>query len=341
MTSGPRIGVTFDLRSDYLAKGYGEEETAEFDSELTIAAICEALGALGFVPERIGSVLPLAQNLAAGRRWDCVFNFCEGLKGVAREAQVPALLESYDIPYVFSDPLTLALALDKGMAKRVIRDCGIPTAPFAVIETPDDIEGVDLPFPLFLKPVAEGSGKGIGVHSKVAAKHDLQRVALALLHRFGQPVLAETYLSGREFTVGITGTDKDANVLGVMEVLWTDGAAPHGYGYDNKEHFEDRMDYRLADDAEAHEAASVAVAAWRALRCRDGGRIDIRSDARARPHFMEVNPLAGLNPERSDLVFIARFKGLAYLDLIRLIMDAFLRRHPELRPKGGALGAHG
>lgn len=328
----PRIGVTFDLRSDYLAKGYGEEETAEFDSEVTIAAICESLGALAFIPERIGSVLSLASKLANGERWDCVFNFCEGLKGVAREAQVPALLEAYDIPYVFSDPLTLALALDKAMAKRVVRDCGVPTAPFAVIESIDDLERVDLSFPIFLKPVAEGSGKGIGGHSKVDSKHDLQQVASDLLCRFGQPVLAETYLSGREFTVGITGTGDDANVLGVMEVLWTDGAAPHGYGYDNKEHFEDRMNYRLADDAEAGEAAAVALAAWRSLRCRDGGRIDVRSDASGRPHFIEVNPLAGLNPERSDLVFIARFKGLSYLDLIRLIMAAFLRRHPSLVP---------
>jgi D-alanine-D-alanine ligase len=328
------IGVTFDLRSDYLARGLSEEETAEFDSEVTIAAICDALGALGFVPEKIGGVLTLAQKLGRGERWDVVFNFCEGLKGAGREAQVPALLEAYDIPYVFSDPLTLSLALDKSMAKRVVRDCGVPTAPFAVIEKPEDAENLDLPFPLFLKPIAEGSGKGIGAHSKVSDETNLHRVAADLLRRFRQPVLAETYLPGREFTVGITGTGGDAYVLGVMEVLWTDRAAPHGYGYDNKEHYEGRMDYRLADDEEAREAAQVALKAWRALRCRDGGRIDIRSDANAHPNFIEVNPLAGLNPERSDLVFIARFKGLTYLDLMRLIMDSFLRRCPDLAAPG-------
>ena len=116
-----RIGVTYDLRADYLAQGFGEEETAEFDSEVTIAAICGALEALGHEPIRIGSVQRLAERLVAGERWDAVFNICEGLKGVSREAQVPALLEAYDIPYVFSDPLTLSLALDKGMAKRVVR----------------------------------------------------------------------------------------------------------------------------------------------------------------------------------------------------------------------------
>src|SRR5581483_5078997 len=127
-----RIGVTYDLRSDYLAMGYGEEETAEFDSEITINAICDALTGLGWRVERIGNVRRLVEALGAGKRWDAVFNFCEGLKGVSREAQVPALLEAFDIPYVFSDPLTLALTLDKAMTKRVVRDAGVPTADFAV-----------------------------------------------------------------------------------------------------------------------------------------------------------------------------------------------------------------
>lgn len=325
-----RVGVTYDLRADYLALGFGEEETAEFDSEITIAGICSALASLGYEPDRIGGVRLLAKRLVAGERWDCVFNFCEGLKGVAREAQVPALLDAYDVPYVFSDPLTLSLALDKAMAKRVVRDCGVPTAPFAVIEQIGDVHRVELPFPLFVKPVAEGSGKGIGVQSRVNSRDELESVVRDLLQRFRQPVLVEAWLPGREFTVGITGTGNDADVLGVMEVLWTENAAAHGYGYQNKEHFEGRMDYRLVDDSEAEEAGRVALAAWRSLRCRDGGRVDIRSDKGGCPYFIEVNPLAGLNPERSDLVFIARFKGLAYVDLIARIMEAFQRRHPEL-----------
>jgi D-alanine-D-alanine ligase len=330
-----RIGVTYDLRADYRALGFSEEETAEFDSELTIAAICEALAALGHIPERIGGVRPLVERLAAGDRWDCVFNFCEGLKGVAREAQVPSLLEAYDVPYVFSDPLTLCLALDKGMAKRVLRDCGVPTAPFAVIENPEEISAIKIPFPLFLKPIAEGSGKGIGECSKVTTRRELQTVATNLLRRFDQPVLAEQYLPGREFTVGITGTGAGAEALGVMEVLWTADAAPHGYGYENKEHYVGRMEYRLVDDAESREAERVALAAWRMLRCRDGGRIDLRSAEDGQPHFIEVNPLAGLNPERSDLVFIARFKGIEYRELIGRIMESFSRRHPGLGQQRG------
>lgn len=325
-----RIGVTYDLRADYLAQGWGEEETAEFDSEVTIAGICQALAELGFVPVRIGNIHQLIARLAAGERFDGIFNFCEGLSGVAREAQVPALLDAYNIPYVFSDALTLALALDKGMAKRVVRDAGVATPDFAVIETEWDLGSIQLPYPLFAKPVAEGSGKGVGVTSRVTDHSELASTVRDLIVRFRQPVLVETFLPGREFTVGITGTGAEAQSLGVMEVIFTENAHQHGYGYENKEHFEDKMLYRLVDDPEAQAASDVALAAWRVLRCRDGGRVDIRSDAEGRPHFLEVNPLAGLNPERSDLVYLTRFAGISYRDLIGRIMDSFLTRHPEV-----------
>jgi len=326
-----RFGVTYDLRADYLAQGFGEEETAEFDSEITIAAISGALEALGHEPIRIGSVRRLAERLVAGERWDGVFNICEGLKGVSREAQVPALLEAYDVPYVFSDPLTLSLALDKGMAKRVVRSAGVPTPDFAVIENPYDLDYLDFSFPLFIKPVAEGSGKGVSAKSRVNDFAALWGQTKTLLARYSQPVLVETFLPGREFTVGITGTGREASALGVMEVVWTDKASPHGYGYENKEHFEEKMIYRLAEDRAAEEAADVALAAWRALRCRDGGRVDIRFGDDGKAYFLEVNPLAGLNPDRSDLVFITRFQGLSYRDLIGRIVESFLRRHPDLR----------
>jgi D-alanine-D-alanine ligase len=332
-----RIGVTYDLRADYLAMGYSPEETAEFDSEITIAAICEALDGLGHEPVRIGSVRKLTERLVAGERWNAVFNFCEGLNGVAREAQVPALLEAYDIPYVFSDPLTLALALDKSMAKRVARDAGVPTADFAVVERIEDVAKIALPFPLFLKPVAEGSGKGVNDRSKVADAAALRAVAADLLARFRQPVLVEIFLPGREFTVGIIGTGEDAAVLGVSEIVPKEKFVGAGYGFENKETgWEEKVDIRPARGPEADAAGKVALGAWRALRCRDGGRIDIRCDANGAPHFMEVNPLAGLRPKHSDLCLIADDAGLSYQDLIGLIMAAFFKRHPELKARGRA-----
>ena len=326
-----RIGVTYDLRSDYLAMGYGEEETAEFDAKETIAGLCDALRGLGYVPDRIGNVKALVQRLAAGERWPCVFNYCEGLKGLAREAQAPAILEVYDIPYVFSDPLTMALTLDKAMCKRVVRDCGIATADFAVIERLEDVGKIDLPYPLFLKPVAEGSGKGIGTNNRVLDAKALKASAADLLARFTQPVLVETYLSGREFTVGITGTGDDAEVLGVSEIVPLDGYHGDGYGLVNKEDWHGRLDIVGAPPDDAKAAGAVALAAWRALRCLDGGRIDIRYDGNGRPHFIEVNPLAGLRPDYSDMCFIATREGVSYQELIGKIMTSFRKRTPALK----------
>jgi D-alanine-D-alanine ligase len=260
-----------------------------------------------------------------------VFNFCEGLRGVSREAQVPALLEAYDIPYVFSDALTLALTLDKGMAKRVVRDAGVPTVDFRLIEKLADVKKVDLAFPLFLKPVQEGSGKGVGADSKVENARDLRRVAQNLLAKFQQPVLVEEFLPGREFTVAIVGTGEDAAVLGISEIVPVGNWVGDGYGYENKEYWQDKVQIVEADPENGRAAGEVALAAWRALRCRDGGRIDIRCDAQGKPHFIEVNPLAGLRPEYSDMCLIAERKGLSHADLIGKIMGAFFKRHPELK----------
>jgi len=325
-----RIGVTYDLRADYLALGMSEEDTAEFDAEVTIASICRALSGLGHLPVRIGNLAALNEKLAQGERWDAVFNICEGLNGFAREAQVPCLLEAYGIPFVFSDALTLAVSLDKAWTKRILRDAGIPTAPFAVVASESDLASIDLPYPLFVKPVAEGSGKGVDARSRVSNAGELKRVVTRLLTRFKQPVLVETFLPGREFTVGIVGTGNEARVLGVIEILPTDKAAGVHYGFENKERCDENIIYRLVDDEQAIAAGEVALSAWRVLRCRDGGRIDVRNDVGARPNFVEVNPLAGLNPEHSDLCFLAGFKGYSYQQLIEIILDSFFIRNPAL-----------
>jgi D-alanine-D-alanine ligase len=140
----------------------------------------------------------------------------------------------------------------------------------------------------------------------------------------------EAFLPGREFTVGITGTGHEARVLGVIEIAPTNKAAGRHYGYENKERCDENIVYRLVEDDEAIAAGEVALAAWRVLRCRDGGRIDVRNDAQAHPQFVEVNPLAGLNPEHSDLCFLAGFRGYSYQQLIEMILDSFLRRNPAL-----------
>ena len=321
-----KIGMTYDLRDDYLAEGYGEEETAEFDRPETIDAIEKALEDLGFETDRIGHVRSLARRLVQGDRWDMVFNIAEGLRGFGREAQVPAILEAFDIPYTFSDVLVLSLTLHKGVTKRVIRDLGIPTPDFAVIETEDQIAGIRLPFPLFAKPVAEGTGKGITAASKIETREDLERACMSLLTAFRQPVLVETFLPGREFTVGIIGTGTEAFATEVMEVILKPQAEREVYSYFNKENFEALVEYRLVDDSEAGQAGKTALAAWRGLGCRDAGRMDLRSDAAGRPNFMEVNPLAGLHPRHSDLPIIFGLMGKTFSQLIDLIMRSALKR---------------
>lgn len=325
-----KIGITYDLRQDYLKAGFGEEETAEFDRLDTIEAIDQTLRQLGYTTDRIGNVRNLIERLVASDRWDMVFNIAEGLRGFGREAQVPAVLDAYAVPYTFSDPLVLSLTLHKGMTKRVIRDMGVPTPDFFVVETESDVDMVDLPFPLFAKPVAEGTGKGISAASKIVNKDELASVCMNLLEMYGQPVLVETFLPGREFTVGIIGTGKSAMAIGVIEILLQEEAEADAYSYYNKAKYADLVEYRLVNDVEAQRAKEVALAAWRGLGCRDGGRIDLRADAAGMPNFIEVNPLAGLNPEHSDLCIIARKLGMTYKSLIRAIMSSAHERYPSI-----------
>jgi D-alanine-D-alanine ligase len=321
-----KIGITYDLREDYIAQGFSEEETAEFDSPETIAAIDQTLLGLGFEAQRIGNIRILAGRLVAGDRWDIVFNIAEGLSGFGREAQIPALLDAWNIPYVFSDPLVLALTLHKAMAKRIIRDFGIPTPDFAVVETVAAAEAVNLGFPLFAKPVAEGTGKGVTGASRIGDKTQLIEVCSQLLDNFHQPVLVETFLPGREFTVGIIGTGAEAHVPGVIEVHFTEKAQQDVYSYQNKEQWKGRIEYRLAADETAQRAAETALATWRALGCRDAGRVDLRADANGIPSFIEVNPLAGLRPGHSDLPILCELAGISYKDLIDGIMQSAMKR---------------
>jgi len=321
-----KIGITYDLREDYLIEGYSEEETAEFDRAETIEAIDQTLKELGYRTDRIGHLKSLTRRLAAGDRWDLVFNIAEGLRGFGREAQIPALLDAYDIPYTFSDPLVLALTLHKGMTKHVIRDMGIPTPDFAIIEKEDQITGICLSYPLFAKPVAEGTGKGITAASKINTEKELVDVCRMLLTVFKQPVLVESFLPGREFTVGIIGTGKDAIATDTMEVCLKAQAEPDVYSYINKENCEELVEYRLVYDEEAQQVRETALSAWRGLGCRDAGRMDLRSDRSGRPNFMEVNPLAGLHPQHSDLPIIFSLMGRTFHQLIDMIMHSALKR---------------
>lgn len=320
------IGITYDLREEYLSMGFSEEETAEFDRVDTIEGIEAAIRHWGHETERIGHLRNLVTRLAEGSRWDLVFNIAEGMYGLSREAQVPALLEAYRIPFTFSDARVLILGLHKANTKQLLRDAGLATPAFHLVEQESDIPRVALAFPLFAKPVAEGTGKGIHPHSKIQTPDQLDAVCRELLRTFRQPVLVETFLPGREVTVGIAGTGPDARVLGVMEVLLRSTAESDVYSFTNKAQYEGRVDYALVEGPLAEEAGALALAAYRTLGCRDAGRIDLRADADGRMSVIELNPLAGLNPVHSDLPILCRLRGISFDDLIGQILASAIRR---------------
>lgn len=320
------VGFTYDLKDDYLAMGLTPEEAAEFDVQETIDAIFTTLQRRGYRVEKIGGARSLIRRLEQGCRWDLVFNICEGVKGIGREAQVPAILDVYNIPYVFSDVLVLSLTLHKGMTKSIIRDRGIPTAPFLVAKSLMDLNDHNLQYPLFVKPVAEGTGKGIGPDSRVFNSRQLRKAVKDRIKQFDQGVLIEEFLPGREFTAGIVGTGKDAKIIGVMEVIYRAHESTGIYSYENKANYEHFIDYSIPEKEVYDACSKVALASWNALDCRDGGRIDLRMDAMGVPNFIEVNPLAGLNPLHSDLPILARKKGISYSRLLGMIMNAATER---------------
>jgi len=327
-----RVALVYDLRDDYRALGFSEEAVAEFDSVETIDALANALQALGCEPVRVGRGQALAARLVEGERYDLVFSIAEGVKGRSREAQIPALCELFDQPYLFSDPLTLAASLDKAVAKRLVRDSGVPTPDFVVAQTSAFELGDWDAFPAFVKPLAEGTGKGCEAASLVHTVGELHGAATRVIERYRQPALVEYFLSGREFTVGIVGNGTDARVLGVCEIQLKTQADVHVYSLHNKELCEDLVTYLRADDAEAWLAGSRALDAYRALECRDAARLDFRSDANGEPHFLEANPIAGLHPSHSDLPILAAQNGIEFVALIGVILDAGLARYGLARP---------
>lgn len=330
-----KIGFTYDCLEDYLNQGFDAKDCAEFDSLETIDAIADTLRVLGHEVIKIGNVKQLINCIAKGDRWDIVFNIAEGIKGNSREAQVPTILEIYDIPYVFSDSVIMAVALNKGLTKHLVRDYGVPTANFAIVEDLKSLSKVSqkLKFPLFVKPNLEGSSKGIDGNAIVYSLKELQDVCESLFNSYHQSIIIEEFLSGREFTVGIIGTGGDAKVLGVMEIEFRQEDKDLCYSRNVKANYKEHVTYALAEDNEARLAAEYALKIWQMLGCRDAGRIDFRSNSQSIPYFLEINPLAGLMIHDSDLPILSRKVGVEYKELIAKILSSAFYRYPALAKK--------
>ena len=318
-----KVGLTFDLRSWYIDRGYSMDETAEFDKQETVDALENSLKEMGYETEPVGNAFQLIEALADGKRWDMVFNIAEGLYGDGRESVVPAILDQYKIPYVFSGPVIMGLSLNKHLAKLVVSAAGVPVSPGHLVTSPAEADKTGLTYPLFVKPVSEGTGKGITERSLVKNAAELRVIVEWILKEFRQPALVEEYLPGREFTVGIVGSGDEAIAIGGMEVICADNLP---YSVEVKENYQNYCKYAPLDENIADECKTVAVRAWKALEAVDAGRVDLKADRNGRICFIEANPLAGLNPVHSDLPILARMYGIEYQKLMEMIMDSAIRR---------------
>jgi D-alanine-D-alanine ligase len=311
----------------------------EYDSQETVERIASALGAAGHDPVKLGGGRKFLEQALAGSRpprtIDLVFNIAEGRNSRCREAHVPAACEMLGIPYTHSDPLTLALSLDKPLANRVAASFGIPTAPHVCVEHLADLDSLLLPpFPLIAKPACEGSSMGIRRNSRCENRDELQACVASLLAHYTGPVMVERFLTGIEATVGIVGTGAEARVLGVMEIAPCKTTTDRFiYSLEVKRDYLREVEYHVPPrlPAAVNDAiARTGLRAYRAIGCRDVGRVDVRLDAEGVPCFIEVNPLPGLNPVSSDLPILAGRLGISYETLIATIVENAIARQPAV-----------
>jgi D-alanine-D-alanine ligase len=274
---------------------------------------------------------------------DIVFNIAEGFKGRNRESQVPAVLELLDIPYTGSDPATLSIALDKVLAKRIVRQAGIHTPNFQTMLTGKERLSKELgSFPLIVKPVAEGSSKGVVSKSVCHNEAELREVVRELVGKYRQPALVEEYIRGREFTVGLLG-ERRPKVLPPMEIVFLDQEDKTPiYSFQHKLDASELVRYDAPaklEPAQLEKVRAAARSAFMVLGCRDVARIDFRMDEKGRVYFIECNPLPGLTPGWSDLVLIAQAAGMDYRSLIGEILSGAIRRYKEKESRRGAEGS--
>lgn len=324
--AGLRMALCWDAKEPLKAAGHPRDQIGLLSSSKTMAMIHSGLIELVDSIEMIPSGVELGRLLATGHRWTLVFNYASGVAGRSRTALVPGICELFRQPYTFSDPLTSAVCRDKGMAKRLVRDAGVPTAPFEVAEKADASIATTLDAPWFVKPIAEGNSTGVTVQSVVDHCDDLVATIGEYIKRFRQPVLVEEYLPGREFTVGIVGTGERSEILGVMEVDYSYGVETAAYSEINKRRRKEQLQFFLVEDSVARRVGELALLAYRLLGCRDAARIDFRLDRDGRPCFLEANCLPGLRPVDSDLPKLAKLSGCSYSRLLERILESALER---------------
>ena len=330
-----RVGLTYNLKRG-VKEGLPSDWDAEWDSEETIDAVRSALSAQH-------DVVPLeadeniVENLK-GSKPDIVFNIAEGSNGPNRESHVPAMLEMLGIPYTGSDPMTLSLCLDKGRAKEILSFYKVSNPRFQVVSSISERIKLKI-FPLIVKPLHEGSSKGVKNDALVFSPSELKKKVEEIIVQYHQPALIEEYLNGREFTVAVMGNNGDTKVLPIVEIKFDNLPKVINpiYSYEAKWIWDNSknpldifqcpadIDGELRDNIE-----ETALKAYKSLRCRDWCRIDIRLDSDNEPNILELNPLPGVLPKPEDnscFPKAARTAGMSYNEMILSILNIARKRY--------------
>jgi len=323
------VGLTYDLKSDYKFKaGDPPDANAEFDHPSTIDVIAEAIESQGYKVKKIGNVLSLLEKID-NLNVDIVFNISEGLSGRNRESQVPILLEMAQIPFVGADALTLALTLDKVMAKKVFIADKIPTPKFFEVKNPESLSNTDhLKFPLIVKPRFEGSSKGLSENSRVENIDELKKQAEYIIKSYNQPALVEEFISGQEFTVALTGNE-EPQALPVVQIKIDGKLKLNDKFYTFARITSDRLEYicpAKINQELKDKISELAVKTYKAVECCDFGRVDFRVDAQGNVYVLEINPLPSLSTE-DVFPLVAKEIGLTYNEIIGKILKTALERY--------------
>lgn len=330
-----RVGLIYNLKKGYV-EGLPPDWDAEWDTEETVDAVRSALLTHHEVTkiEADENTVEILKNL----RPDIVFNIAEGKDGSNRESYIPAVLEMLGIPYTGSDPMTLSLCLDKGRAKEILSFYKISTPRFQVISSITERIKVKN-FPLIVKPLYEGSSKGIRNEALVFTTADLKKRVEEVITQYCQPAIIEEYLNGREFTAALMGNDGDTKVLPVVEIKFD--SLPKDinpiYSYEAKWIW-DKADNPLEifqcptdiDDKLKERIEEIALKAYKILRCRDWCRIDVRLASDGSPYILELNPLPGILPKAEDnscFPKAARTAGMSYNEMILSILNIARKRY--------------
>jgi D-alanine-D-alanine ligase len=323
-----RVGLTYNLKQN-VASDVADNE-AEYDNIETVLAIKEALQDGNCKVELFEATEELPKKLA-NHSVDIVFNIAEGIQGRGREAQVPAILNFFKIPYAGSDETTLCISLDKALTKRVLSTYHIRTPKYQVIKKENLKVNGNFTFPAIVKPNAEGSSKGISDVAIVSDRNDLRDLVSKNIGLYKQDMLVEEFIGGREFTVGILGNGNDVKVFSPMEIVYLNKKNNFNiYSYNVKQNYKKliRYDCPAAISAETEtEMMNTARKIYEILECKDFARMDFRLSEDGKLYFIEINPLPGLAPGYSDYPMLAEFNGMDYGSLVRNILRSALKRH--------------